>query len=650
MLELFTAVWIILLAYFLGDRILRLFRFDPFPFTLRFAFATGLGFGIFAYLILFLGLISCLYPWLIALIMLAITVMLFYTKRLPISELFRKRGPFHFFRFIISKSMLLIVIIIVVIINLLGALTPEVRHDSLQYHQTIPHYFLLEHRIAEVPYTIYYTYALNAEMIYTLGQAMVDGNSIIPKLFHAFAAILTAIAVYGFTKKHTENPLIAILAAAIFYTLPQVSWMSSSAFNENWWMLFGVLAISAWFEWYQVPAIKIENDNIINYDQNEANQVWEVSPKTNRNRWLYLAALFCGLGISTKLIAVMFYPFLLGIATLFYKLREEGRGKREVITSFLLPFSSFFFIIFIPVIPWLVRNYVYTHNPIYPLLSRFYSSPHPYDIAGIHFASVRSLPPMQWSAIIGRIWESFVSININGNGILTAFFIVCIPLLILKQTPKQIKWLTGYSLIAWLVYAVVEGGSDGRFIYPTYPILAIVIAYALFLAIERIGQFQPTSILLRPTFFIFLLCMIMLATFIHMKIAFVQDFKESWLPVLGKQHQSEYIGGHIGIYPMLEYINANLPEESKILLPSGYAGLYCNRRYMASGEFDISPIDDLLARHYTTDQIYTQLRAYAITHLVFQISPYQKPMITDLLDRYTTKIIERNGFALYTLK
>ncbi|MFB3895815.1 MAG: phospholipid carrier-dependent glycosyltransferase [bacterium] len=647
MLELFTAGWLILIAYLLGDRILRLFRLNPASFTLRFAFATGLGFGIFAYLILFLGLISCLYPWLIALIMLAITVMLFYTKRLPISEIFRKRGPFHFFRFIISKSMLLVVILIVVILNLLGALTPEVRHDSLQYHQTIPHYFLLEHRIAEVPYTIYYTYALNAEMIYTLGQAMVDGNSIIPKLFHALAAILTAIAVYGFTRKHTENPLIAMLAAAIFYTLPQVSWMSSSAFNENWWMLFGVLAIFAWFEWQQVPALKIEEENVINYDQNETNQVWEVSPKTNRNRWLYLAAVFCGLGISTKLIAVMFYPFLLGIATLIRSQKSEVRSQKYD-AVFLFLAASFFLVV--PVFPWLVRNYVYTHNPIYPLLSRFFTSPHPYDIAGQNFASIRSLPPMSFGAIIDRIWNSFISININGNGIITAFFIVCIPLLFIKQISRQIKWLTGYGLIAWLIYAVVEGGSDGRFIYPTYPILAIVISYALVLAIERISQFQPRSMLLRPTFFIFLLCLIMLATFIHMKIAFVQDFKESWIPVLGKQHQADYLEDHIKIYPMFEYLNTNLPENTKVLLPGGYAALYCDRRYLASSEFDISPLDDLVARHYTADQIYTQLHDWSITHLVFPATPTRDSVISDLLAKYGTKITEVNGYELYTIK
>jgi hypothetical protein len=641
MLELFTACWIILLAYFLGDRILRLFRLNPASFTLRIAFATGLGFGIFAYLILFLGLISCLYSWLIALIMLAITVVLFYTKRRPIIEIFRNRAPFQFFQFLISKSMLLIVILIVVGINILGTLTPEVRHDSLQYHQTIPHYFLLEHRISEVPYTIYYTYALNAEMIYTLGQALVDGNSIIPKLFHAFAAILTAIAVYGMTKKYTDNSLIAMLAAAIFYTLPQVSWMSSSAFNENWWMLFGVLAIAAWFEWYQVPSMKIEEDNVISYNQNETNKVWEISTRTNQNKWLYLSALFCGLGIATKLIAVMFYPFLLAIAT-FYVILKERQKKVWIL--------EFGFWIFIPVLPWLIRNYVYTHNPIYPLLSKFFSSPYPYDIAGMNFAGIRSLPPMNFPLIFDRIWNSFTAININGNGILTAFFIVCIPLLIIKAVPKQIKWLTGYGLIAWLIYVVVEGGSDGRFIYPTYPILAIVIGYALYLAIEKVTQLRPDSILLRSTFFIMLLCLIMLGTFIHLKIAFVQDFKESWLPVLGKQHQAEYIGERIKIYPMFEYLNANIPEDAKVLLPSGYAGLYCNRRYLAHSEFDISPLNDLIARSYSADQIYTQLRAWSITNLVFQISPTRNPVITELLAKYGTKITELNGFELYTLK
>jgi hypothetical protein len=642
MLSLLFSIWIILLAYFLGDRILRVFQIQPGSLTLKFAFATGLGFGIFAYLILFLGLISCLYPWLISLILFAITVILFYTKRRPLSEIVRNRTPFRFFQSLIPKSMLIIVIIIIAIINILGALTPEVRHDSLQYHQTIPHYFLMEHRISEVPYTIYYTYALNAEMIYTLGQAMVNGDSMLPKLFHCFAAILTAIAVYGIAKKYTDSALIPLLSAAIFYTLPQVSWMSSSAFNENWWMLFGILAIAAWLEWYQGPPVKIEDEeNVINYNQNQTNQVWEISSKTNQTKWLYLSALFCGFGIATKLIAMMFYPFLLGIATILVILKEKQKK---------ISILEFGFLMLLPVAPWLIRNYVYTNNPIYPILSRLFSSPHPYDIAGINFAAIRSLPPMNVNAILDRVWNSFIAININGNGILTAFFIVCIPILILKTVPQQIKWLTGYSLIAWLIYAVVEGGTDGRFIYPSYPILAIAIGYALSLAINKIAQFQPRSLFLRPTFFIFILCLIMLGTFIHIKLGFIQDFKESWLPVIGEQNQEQYLSDRIGIYPILNYLNRTLPQDARVLLPSGYAGLYCNRKYLAHSEFDISPLEDLIAQYHTADQVYTQLRAWSITDIVIHISPNPNPVIAELLAKYGTKTNELNEFAVYTLK
>jgi hypothetical protein len=576
-----------------------------------FAFATGLGFGFFAYLVLFLGLISCLYSWLIYLILLAITIFLFYSKRSPITEIVKNRISFQFFRSFISKSLLILVILIVAVINILGALTPEVRQDSLQYHQTIPHYFLLEHRIAEVPYTIYYTYSLNAEMIYTLGLAIGFGNSMMPKLFHGFAALLTAIAVYGLAKKYSDNSLVALISTAIFYTLPQVAWMSSSAFNENWWMLFGVLAITTWLEWYD----------------------------SNQKQWLYLSALFCGFGIGTKLIAVMFYPFLLGIATLIRSQKSEVRSQKSN-SSFLLLASSF--CLLAPVVPWLIRNYIYTANPIYPLLSSLFNSPHPYDIAGKNFAAIRSLPLMTISGILDRIWNSFTAININGNGILTAFFIICIPLLVLKIVPTQIKWLTGYGLIVWLIYAVVEGGTDGRFIYPSYPLLAIAIGYAIYLAIDRIKKYQRSIVLL--------LCFIMLGTFAHMKYAFVQDFNESWLPVFGEQNQERYLAERIEIYPMLQYINENLPQDTKVLLPRAYAGIYCSRRYLAHSEFDISPLEDLIARYHSADQIYTQLRAWSLTHIVTSNVPNQNPVIAELLTKYTEKKIELDKFVLYSLK
>ncbi|MCX7918367.1 MAG: glycosyltransferase family 39 protein [bacterium] len=613
MVAILIFLWIILLTYFLGERLLRLFQIQPSSFPLKFAFTIGLGFALFAYLMLFLGLMSCLYPWLIALILIALTVIVFYTKRRSSSEIVRNRTPFWFFQSFVAKSMLLIVMVVIALVNILGALTPEVRHDSLQYHQTIPHYFLLEHRIAEVPYTIYYTYALNAEMIYTLAQALTGGDSMLPKLLHCFAAILTAIAVYGLAKRYSDTALIPLLSAAIFYTLPQVAWMSSSAFNENWWMLFGILAIIAWLEWYN----------------------------SNRKEWLILSALFCGFGIGTKLIAVLFYPLLLGFASVVVLLREK-RNKFWIV--------YFVFWMVLPIAPWLIRNYLYTNNPIYPLLSGYFNSPYPYDIAGQNFATIRSLPPMRFSAILERIRDTFIAININGNGILTAFFIVCVPLLLMKQIPKQIKWLTGYGLVAWLMYAVVEGGTDGRFIYPSYPILAITIGYALSLAIDKIASMQPSSLLFRPTCIVFILCVIMLGTYIHLKIAFVQDFKESWLPVLGKQHREHYLSDRIKIYPMLAYINQTLPHDAKVLLPSGYAALYCNRRYLAHSEFDISPLHDLIMRYNSADRIYSQLRAWSITHLVFQISPTRNSVISELLAKYSTKLNEINGFEIYLLQ
>ncbi|MDI6783558.1 MAG: hypothetical protein QME64_05615, partial [bacterium] len=311
---------------------------------------------------------------------------------------------------------------------------------------------------------------------------------------------------------------------------------------------------------------------------------------------------------------------------------------------------DFGFWILLPVVPWLIRNWFYTHNPIYPLLSSFFSSPHSYDIAGKNFASIRSLPPMNGSAIFDRIWGSFAAININGNGILTAFFLICIPLLIIKTVPRQMKWLTGYGLLAWLIYAVVEGGTDGRFIYPTYPILAIAIGYALHLAIEKVAKFRPASFILRPSFFVILLCIIMLGTFIHLKIAFVQDFNESWLPVFGKQQQEKYIAERIKIYPMLQYINQKLPNDARVLLPSGYAALYCNRRYLAQSEFDISPLNDWITRYDSADQVYAQLRDWSITHIIIYITPAQNPVLTELLSKYSENKIELCKYALFYLK
>jgi hypothetical protein len=566
MIELILCFWLFWISSRIGNIFLTFFGMSKYNKAETVLFSIGLGLGCLSFLIWGLGQTNLLYATLVYFILILSTVFNLLSKKQNRVSVLKENFPFN----IITISLLL-VLTIVGMVNILGALTPELRHDSLQYHLSVPHYYILHHQMLDIPYLIYHFYSLNMEMLYTLAL-LLDGGAL-AKLIHAGMAILSAYGIYLLSKRYFPSP-IPLLAAALFYSLPQVAWMSSTTFNENGWMFFGVLSVMAWLLW------------------------WDTQDK----RWLYLTGIYCGLGMTIKLIVIVFYPFLLILATIYIIARKKTWSKmyQIIITGLLM---------IVPVIPWLVRNYIYTANPVFPLLSNVFRSYPEYIYAGNSFHNIRQLPPLTLSILFERMCNAFTSIQINGNGMLPLFFIsILVILLFWKSVSKEIKFLMFYGVAAWCIYNVIEGGLDGRFLYPSYPFMAIVSAYIIWFLLQRIPHLSKIVIAI--------ICVAMLLTFGYGRYGFYQDFHESPLPILGSELQSKYLSSHLQLYPAYQFVNDNLPKDATLILSQGYGALYCNRKYMAGSEFDRSPLMVILEHSKTPEDMNQLLNEWHVTYLV----------------------------------
>lgn len=620
-MELIILGWLLTISYLIGNRILVLLGLSNQLFDQRFGYSMGIGIAILLYLVLglgFVGLLTSSFAYGLCALLLIFSIwglinqkeVYFLRALLANAQLFLKKIP-NFFFDLGSLSILYLVLVFVFLINLSSALTPELRHDALQYHLSIPHYYCLHKKITEVPFNIYHTYSLNAEMLYTL--ALLLKNCIVAKLLHFSIAVISAIVVFQVAKQHF-NKTIAVIASTIFYTLPQVAWMSSTAFNENFWLFFGILSVSAFLNW-------LKFNNIFH---------------------LLLAGFFGGLGIGTKLPAVVFYPFLISIFLALIVIKQK-----KTIVQFLKFKFIYLLAVILPPLPWLIRNYVYTHNPFYPLLNNILRPAGIYyRIAGDRFYAIRHLPSVNLLDYLIRMKQAFIAINTNGNGIISAFFLVSVPLLVIKTVPKEVKFFTLYSLFAWLIYCFIEGGTDGRFIYPTYPIMAIPIGFTLGYLIEKFPNLKK--------FIIYTLSLVLLATFCHMKYAFTLYFQESPYPILTEKQQNDYLNKLLPIYPVYSYINKNLSREDKLILPSGYAALYCNRKYIANSEFDVSPLEAIqrsISNCTEKDkELLSRLEEWKVTHIVLEKSFFEN---TDELKKFlklkSAPIYQSGTFILYKI-
>jgi len=605
---LLKTAWILFSAWSLGRCFLDLIKINSNDHWLENIFSLGTGLGIWAFIIFALGNSGLLYSQagyvllsLSSILGLALIWLRPYQTPITVSKI--KGMTF-------TEAVLLAAFLFLLILNISGALTPELRQDSLQYHVTVPHLYLQNHQVFDIPYLAYHFYSLNMEMIYTLGM-MLDGT-IIPKLIHLSLGFMCALVLWRICRLHSpEDRIYPLLAAFLFYSLPQSGWMASAAFNENGWMFFGLLAFIAWLGW----------------DYN------------HQSRWLCFAALLAGMGMSIKMISFAFYPFMIGSWSLYYLIKRHD-------TAYYKCWVPCAIILFLPLIPWFIRNFVYTGNPVFPLLGNIFPCYPDYLQAGINFSNIRHMQSFSILNFPFQSMEVFSGILINGNWMI-ALFGVCflVGLCFWKKLSPLTRKAGLWGIYAWVIYLVLEGGLDGRFLYPSYPVMAFFCAMVIKEAVSYSPGIQGALILL--------LAVSLSGFSVFGRLGYSQDLNESLLPVLTFPEKDAYLE-RLPVYPAFRYINTQLPADARILLPASYAGVYCERHYMSNSEFDPSLLASVVLKAQSTAEITRKLDDMKVNYVVLPsavyISQARYPVLAEFLAHSGKILYQDTSFILIQVK
>jgi len=219
-------------------------------------------------------------------------------------------------------------------------------YDVVEYHLQVPREWFESGRIVPLSHNVFSFFPFNVEMHYLLAMHLRGGpwaGMYVAQLMHLSFVVLFVSAVYGFAlqiaarlSSPKSKPLPAIIAALAIATVPWVTQLAPIAYDEGGFLLFATLAI-AW-----------------------THQAIFASPK--RTRRLALAGVFAGLACGAKLTAVpeVLLPLAAGSAMLIAwndrgKIAASLRGGAVLLVVGLVTFS-----------PWLVRNFVWAHNPLFP--------------------------------------------------------------------------------------------------------------------------------------------------------------------------------------------------------------------------------------------------------------------------------------------
>jgi hypothetical protein len=208
----------------------------------------------------------------------------------------------------------------------LAAWVPDYGWDAFAYHLALPERYLFRNRIVVTPLFPHSAFPQTVEMLYLVALSLDSGA--LAKLLHLQFGVLTAVAVFGMARR--ASPRAAWLAVLVLAADPLLNWEAAVAYNDLAAAFFAVLAVAAFDEWRRdggAPALRT-------------------------------CAVFAGACAAVRYPAAL-VPAAVILALWLRPPLPAWRGK-------LRASATLAGLGLLVLAPWLVRNAVFTGNPVAP--------------------------------------------------------------------------------------------------------------------------------------------------------------------------------------------------------------------------------------------------------------------------------------------
>ncbi|MCX5776697.1 MAG: glycosyltransferase family 39 protein [Candidatus Firestonebacteria bacterium] len=516
-----------------------------------FAVSSAAGFCIMACFIFLAAAAGILFQTLIFSLFIALCIYaLFELKRKPAGLKFevKKYGGF--------EKILLAITVVFMLFNLIAALTPETFFDSLEYHLALPAAYLLNHGFTPLQFNIFSGFPGNAEMLYLTG--LVLSGSVTAKLINFLFGALLLVSVYSFSKKYLSRPA-GLFSAAIFSLVPMVAVnlinTQVDCLSAFWFFLSFYLALNASEKGFLAG-----------------------------KKALIFSGIFAGFGMGIKYSGIIYAAAILGML-LYLCLKSKAAKKAPVVAGIFILFSL------IPVVPWLIKNYIYFSNPVYPYfsdapgLTRLLS-----EQTGAAVNSVLKIVRLPWDLTFSRP----LSASMNLGPLFLAFSPLLLWALFKKNKEStQIKALLiviVISLIGWLCMTRIA-----RFFIPGLLFLSLYTG-------NSVIEFLKKE---KEEFFHFSVYTLVIVIALH-NLFWVTNVNIKKMDPLalfsGKITGEEYLSTPRSSYPnpyykAVEFINKQKNELSgKVLFIGETRAFYCKKPFIAGSAYDAVPLETYIKR------------------------------------------------------
>lgn len=487
------------------------------------------------------------------------------------------------------------------------------------------------------------------------------GNDIVPKYIHFSFALFTAWLIFDYLKTRL-NQTWGTIGAVFFLSLPIIVKLSITVYVDLGLVAFSTASLLMLFKWAEKKRIQ----------------------------HLVFAGILCGLAVGTKynglimiFVLTLFVPLLFSRSTVGAKQHSSFRAiGYGVIFLFcaLLTFS-----------PWMIKNYKWTGNPVYPLYNSVFQNFHSRDIGQIstdeehavtktknmvqQFTSQGSSVFAQrkvlyhetwWQAILLPIRFFFEGQDDNPryfDGKLNPFLLF-LPFFAFfffrhsKQVKREQYFLFAF---AWLYFffAFFQGSLRIRYITPSLPAFVILSTYGLHNLSVRLQSFDSK----RKHFSIIVLGCVLIPLFMYNIFYIVGQF-DTIRPlsyITGKVSRDEFITQFRGEYPVQQYANTHLEKGDKILaIYVGRRGYYFDFPVIFDLNGTKSILGELVVSSETSDEIAQKLYTQGFSHLFIRFELFSKKandnlslekitLINQFLTQNCQQLVANKEYGLFKL-
>jgi len=551
--RIFLLALFLLLNAALGKKLFKWLRIESHSFLESSLFSQGLGLAVFTHLLIGLGVAGLFNQWSINLLLLGVFLLSYREIESIIQQIKAKFGNLLTSDISWVGILLLLILAIQVFFNLAGASVLPSGWDALGAHLTRAKEWVRLHSLEAIPYISFggRFYPSNIGMLYVMSLLVKD--VILAKLIHFSFGILTLMGIYALGRRYFSSK-VGLISAAIFYTIPVVAYLSTTAYVDLGLTFYAFLALYALINWIA----------------------------TNRKSWLIISGVMSGLCVGSKYAGFLPVAMLVvGILLQSWLVKKENFivvGKNLLLFVLLAGLIGSFwyvrgFIIYGGFVPFglalrlwsTIRAAFWKMLTLGPLNPENLSPALAFDFSFLRDKALVPWKLTMYGSALDRVYDP------GGVGI---FFLAFLPFLLLPRfrENKMIKFILYYSLVffvIWTIYLPVK-----RCFIPIFPLLSIIVGYI----IMRI--WETKKIIRIPLSALLILTLIFQVVYIAP--GGLSKTYQRVLVLVGQTPQEDYIMKNEETYPVYSYINGNLSPDAKLYIMNDLRAFYCDRPYITS--------------------------------------------------------------------